>query len=175
MSDQDRISLYQIKTISKRQVMRRNNDNWTEWCNLGWNHTRDFKIEWARSTSSIWNHKYDFRPKLVVVVVVNLYLNSVKNLQFQSFSLINLSTPMSDQDRISLYQIYTIPKRQVMRINNSNWTEWCNLGWNHTRDFKIKWARSTSSIWNHKYDFRPKLVVIVVVNYLNSVKNLQLH
>ena len=27
---------------------------------------------------------------------------------------------------------------------------------------------------NQKYDFRPKLVV-VVVNYLNSVKNLQLH
>ena len=27
-------------------------------------HTRDFKIERARSASSIWNHKYDFRPKL---------------------------------------------------------------------------------------------------------------
>ena len=26
--------------------------------------TRDFKIERARSASSIWNHKYDFRPKL---------------------------------------------------------------------------------------------------------------
>ena len=25
---------------------------------------RDFKIERARSASSIWNHKYDFRPKL---------------------------------------------------------------------------------------------------------------
>ena len=24
----------------------------------------DFKIEQARSASSIWNHKYDFRPKL---------------------------------------------------------------------------------------------------------------
>ena len=33
-------------------------------CNLVWNHTRDFKIERARSVSSIWNHKYDFRPKL---------------------------------------------------------------------------------------------------------------
>ena len=33
-------------------------------CNLVWNHTRDFKIEQARSASSIWNHKYDFRPKL---------------------------------------------------------------------------------------------------------------
>ena len=33
-------------------------------CNLVWNHTRDFKIERARSASSIWNHKYDFRPKL---------------------------------------------------------------------------------------------------------------
>ena len=37
--------------------------NWVE-CNLSWNHTRDFKIEWACSASSIWNHKYDFRPKL---------------------------------------------------------------------------------------------------------------
>ena len=44
-------------------------------------------------------------------------------------------------------------------INNGNWTNWgeCNLGWNHTRDFQIEWARSASSIWNHKYDFRPKL------------------
>ena len=33
-------------------------------CNLVWNHTRDFKIERARSASSIWNHKYDFRAKL---------------------------------------------------------------------------------------------------------------
>ena len=33
-------------------------------CNLIWNHTRDFKIERARSASSIWNHKYDFRRKL---------------------------------------------------------------------------------------------------------------
>ena len=31
--------------------------------NFFWNHTRDFKIERARSASSIWNHKYDFRPK----------------------------------------------------------------------------------------------------------------
>ena len=31
---------------------------------LVWNHTRDFKIERARSVSSIWNYKYDFRPKL---------------------------------------------------------------------------------------------------------------
>ena len=31
-------------------------------CNLVWNHTRDLKI--ARSASSIWDHKYDFRPKL---------------------------------------------------------------------------------------------------------------
>ena len=32
--------------------------------NLVWNHTRDFKIGQARSASSIWNHKYDFRPKV---------------------------------------------------------------------------------------------------------------
>ena len=33
-------------------------------CSLGWNYTCDFKIEQVRSASSIWNHKYDFRPKL---------------------------------------------------------------------------------------------------------------
>ena len=33
-------------------------------CNLGRNHTRDFKMEWVHSASSIWNHKYDFKPKL---------------------------------------------------------------------------------------------------------------
>ena len=32
-------------------------------CNLVWNHMRDFKIGGARCASSIWNHKYDFRPK----------------------------------------------------------------------------------------------------------------
>ena len=37
-----------------------------------------------------------------------------------------------------------------------HWVE-CNLGWNHTRDLKIKRARSASSIWNHKYNIRPKL------------------
>ena len=33
-------------------------------CNLVWNHTRNLKIELALRASSIWNHKYDFRPKL---------------------------------------------------------------------------------------------------------------
>ena len=33
-------------------------------CNLVGNHMRDFKIGGARSASSIWNLKYDFRPKL---------------------------------------------------------------------------------------------------------------
>ena len=34
--------------------------------NLVWNHMHEFKIEQARSASSIrfWNHNYDFRPKL---------------------------------------------------------------------------------------------------------------
>ena len=32
-------------------------------CNLVWNRTRDFKIGGARCACSIWNHKYDFRPK----------------------------------------------------------------------------------------------------------------
>ena len=32
-------------------------------CNLVWNHTRDFKIGHARIATSIWNHKYEFRPK----------------------------------------------------------------------------------------------------------------
>ena len=42
-----------------------NNGNCTEWSAiLGWNHKRDFKTERARSASSIWNNKYDFRPKL---------------------------------------------------------------------------------------------------------------
>ena len=33
-------------------------------CNLGWNHMRDFKIEWAHSASSIFFPKYDFKQKL---------------------------------------------------------------------------------------------------------------
>ena len=32
-------------------------------CNLGWNHTRDFKIERARSASSIWNQVW-FQTKI---------------------------------------------------------------------------------------------------------------
>ena len=31
---------------------------------FGLKHTREFQIGRARSASSIWNHKYDFRPKL---------------------------------------------------------------------------------------------------------------
>ena len=42
-----------------------NGNYWTEWSViLVWNRMRDFKIEQARSASSIWNHKYDFRPKV---------------------------------------------------------------------------------------------------------------
>ena len=41
-----------------------NNGNWTEWSALVWNHARDYKTERARSPSSIWNDKYDFRSKL---------------------------------------------------------------------------------------------------------------
>ena len=33
-------------------------------CNSGLNHTHDFKIDRACSASLIWNHKYDFWPKL---------------------------------------------------------------------------------------------------------------
>ena len=42
-----------------------NNGNWTEWSAI-WalNNTHDFKMEWAHCASLIWNHKYDFRPKL---------------------------------------------------------------------------------------------------------------
>ena len=36
------------------------NGNWTEWSAIWAEITRDFKIERARSTSLIWNHKYDF-------------------------------------------------------------------------------------------------------------------
>ena len=39
------------------------NGNWTEWSAIFRNHTRDFKIERARSASSTSNNKYDFRPK----------------------------------------------------------------------------------------------------------------
>ena len=38
-----------------------NNGNWTEWSAI-W--SCDFKIEWVYSASSIWSHKYNFRPKL---------------------------------------------------------------------------------------------------------------
>ena len=36
----------------------------------------------------------------------------------------------------------------------------CNLVWNHTGDFKIRWARIMSSIWNNKYDFRPQFIAL---------------
>lgn len=32
-----------------------------------WNHTRDFKFCRARGASLIWNHKYDFRPKIALL------------------------------------------------------------------------------------------------------------
>ena len=39
---------------------------WVEY-NLVWNHWRDFKIGQARSASFIWNHKYDFQPKIALL------------------------------------------------------------------------------------------------------------
>ena len=35
-------------------------------CDVVCEHTRDLKIERARGANFIWNHKYDFRPKLHV-------------------------------------------------------------------------------------------------------------
>ena len=50
-------------------------------CNLVWNHTSDFKIERARSVISIWNHKYDFRPKLHSTQSITTLLNPFWNRQ----------------------------------------------------------------------------------------------
>ena len=50
-----------------------------EW-NLGWNHSCDFKIELARSVSSIWNHKYDFRPKLHETMFNYHFITSILKL-----------------------------------------------------------------------------------------------
>ena len=53
--------------------------NWVE-CNLVWNHTRGQ----ARSTSSIWNHKYDFRPKLHDMKF-NLYYSHFEIAEFRQY------------------------------------------------------------------------------------------
>ena len=47
-------------------------------CSLGWNHTGDFKIKQACGASSIWNRKYDFRPKLH-----NTRFNYHNNIHFE--------------------------------------------------------------------------------------------
>ena len=66
----------------------------------------DFKIERARSTSLIWNHKYDFRPKLydpkfnyhfirsilksysLIAWIQELQLQNLPNDDFLSFTLL---------------------------------------------------------------------------------------
>ena len=58
-------------------------------CNLVWNHTRDFKIERARSASSIWNHKYDFRPKLHDMKFNCHFIRSI--LKSRNFIALNFS------------------------------------------------------------------------------------
>ena len=46
-------------------IMIINTDNWTEWSAIRSEIIRVIsKTERARNASSIWNHKYDFRPKL---------------------------------------------------------------------------------------------------------------
>ena len=48
-----------------------NNGNWTNWgeCNLGWNHMRDFQIEWVRFeiTSMISDQNYTTRGSITTL------------------------------------------------------------------------------------------------------------
>ena len=56
-------------------------------CKLNWNRMRDrhdCKTELARSTSLIWNHKYDFRSKLHDISPIITLLHSILKLQFLS-------------------------------------------------------------------------------------------
>ena len=48
---------------------------------------------------------------------------------------INLLTPMSDQDRISPYNIYTISTRQVMRVKETINLE--IISWSNTKFFEL--------------------------------------
>ena len=52
---------------------------------------RDFKIERARSASSIWNHKYDFRPKLHDPKFNYHFIRSIlKSHNFMALNVLNI-------------------------------------------------------------------------------------
>ena len=58
-----RSPVYNLIVSKKKHSINNGKLNWIE-CNLVWNHIHDFKIERTHNASSIWNQKYDFRPKL---------------------------------------------------------------------------------------------------------------
>ena len=74
-------------------------------CNLVGNNTRDFKIGWARSASSIWNLKYDFETKTErQEVQLPLYYSRFKIAEFSQYHcLVDLVANLLKSDTKRLF------------------------------------------------------------------------
>ena len=84
-----------------------NNGNWTEW-SANWSEiirviSKSTKIERARSASSIWNHKYDFRPKLHSTQSNYNFIKSI--LKSRNFVALNFRFRSVVPSRVGLSEI----------------------------------------------------------------------
>ena len=126
-------------------------------CNLGWNHSRDFKIERACSASSIWNHKYDFRPKLHDTRFNYHFITSIlkfpnKGLgQFKYF--IDAVVSRSENSSIFWGDKVRVLETKVAKFFSAIWSVTLNKSWNLIGCFVFSVA---SSLARKKMRFKAK-------------------
>lgn len=94
---------YQVSLVGRdrvkvrEQMIRISNGNWTEWTAIWF---EIILVKWVHSTSLIWNHKYDFRPKLH---------NRKFNHHFITSILKSQTSVAQVQDFCSLYKCFVDP------------------------------------------------------------------
>ena len=126
-------------------------------CNLGYNHLRDFKIERACSASSIWNHKYDFRPKLHDTRFNYHFITSIlkfpnKGLgQFKYF--IDAVVSRSENSSIFWGDKVRVLETKVAKFFSAIWSVTLNKSWNLIGCFVFSVA---SSLARKKMRFKAK-------------------
>ena len=126
-------------------------------CNLGWNHSRDFKIERACSASSIWNHKYDFRPKLHDTRFNYHFITSI--LKFPNKGLgqfkycIDAVVSRSENSSIFWGDKVRVLETKVAKFFSAIWSVTLNKSWNLIGCFVFSVA---SSLARKKMRFKAK-------------------
>ena len=138
-------------------------------CNLGWNHTRDFKIEQARSVSSIWNHKYDFRPKLLNTRFNYHFITPIlKSLKYRTWS-VQIFFIDAVLSRFEIKFIHFLRgKNESLETTVAKFATWYSLSfkpWNLIGCFILSIA---SSLTGKKVRFKAKKVVRFRANQITG-------